>query len=107
MPEENKKKLTEIITQYNIPLIEDDIYGELYFGKNRPRTCKYYDTKGLVMYCSSLSKSLAPGYRIGWAIPGKFIEEVKLIKRIQNISCPTLTQEAMAHFYRLDGMSII
>ncbi|MES1217293.1 MAG: PLP-dependent aminotransferase family protein [Bacteroidota bacterium] len=101
MPDENKKKLVEIITQQNIPLIEDDIYGELYFGKNRPKTCKYFDTKGLVMHCSSLSKSLAPGYRIGWAIPGKFIDEVKLIKRIQNISCPTITQEAMAHFLQI------
>ena len=60
-----------MITKHNIPLIEDDIYGELYFGKNRPRTCKYYDTKGLVMHCSSLSKSLTPGYRIGWIITGK------------------------------------
>lgn len=98
MPDENKKKLVELITHYNIPLIEDDIYGELYFGKNRPKTCKYYDTKGLVMHCSSLSKSLAPGYRIGWVIPGKFIEQVKQIKRIHNISSPTITQAAMAHF---------
>ncbi|MEP6700038.1 MAG: PLP-dependent aminotransferase family protein [Bacteroidota bacterium] len=98
MPDENKKKLVEIITKKNIPLIEDDIYGELYFGKNRPRTCKYYDTKGLVMHCSSLSKSLSPGYRIGWTIPGKFLEQVKQIKRIHNISSPTLTQAAIAHY---------
>ena len=100
MPEENKKKLVEIITTHNIPLIEDDIYGELYFGKNRPKTCKYYDKKGLVMHCSSFSKSLAPGYRTGWAIPGKFLEEVKQVKRMQNISCPTITQAAMAHFLK-------
>jgi DNA-binding transcriptional MocR family regulator len=98
MPEANKKKLVEIITKNHIPLIEDDIYGELYFGKARPRTCKYYDTRGLVMHCSSLSKSLTPGYRIGWAIPGRFIDEVKQMKRIHNISCPTITQAAMAHF---------
>ena len=98
MPEEKKKKLVEIITKHNIPLIEDDIYGELYFGKTRPKPCKYYDTKGLVMHCSSLSKSLTPGYRIGWTIPGKFFDTVKQMKRIQNISCPTLTQAAMAHF---------
>jgi len=98
MPDENKKTLVEMITRYNIPLIEDDIYGELYFGKQRPRTCKYYDTRGLVMHCSSLSKSLAPGYRIGWAIPGKFVEEVKLCKRMNNISSPTITQAAMAHY---------
>jgi DNA-binding transcriptional MocR family regulator len=98
MPDENKKKLVDLITKQNIPLIEDDIYGELYFGKNRPRPCKYFDTKGMVMHCSSLSKSLAPGYRIGWTLPGKFFEEVRQIKRMHNISSPTLTQAAMAHF---------
>lgn len=98
MPDEKKKQLVDLITHNHIPLIEDDIYGELYFGRNRPRTCKYYDTRGWVMHCSSLSKSLAPGYRIGWAIPGRFFDEVKQIKRIQNISSPTLTQVAMAHY---------
>jgi DNA-binding transcriptional MocR family regulator len=100
MPDENKKKLVEIISRHNIPLIEDDIYGELYFGKSRPRNCKYYDTKGLVMYCSSFSKSLSPGYRIGWVIPGKYFETVKQLKRIQNISSPTLTQAAVAHYLK-------
>jgi DNA-binding transcriptional MocR family regulator len=100
MPDENKKQLVETITKHNIPLIEDDIYGELYFGKNRPKTCKYFDKKGFVMHCSSLSKSLAPGYRIGWIIPGKFFDQVKQIKRMSNISCPTLTQAAIAHFLK-------
>ena len=98
MPEENKQKLVDIITRYNIPLIEDDIYGELYFGKTRPKTCKFFDKKGLVMHCSSLSKSLTPGYRIGWTVPGQYFEEVKQMKRIQNISSPTITQAAVAHF---------
>jgi DNA-binding transcriptional MocR family regulator len=100
IPDEKKKELVEIITKHNIPLIEDDIYGELYFGKNRPKTCKYFDKKDMVMHCSSLSKSLAPGYRIGWAIPGKFFEQVRQIKRIHNITCPSLTQEAMSHFLK-------
>ena len=53
------------------------------------------------MHCSSLSKSLTPGYRIGWAIPGKFLDPVKQIKRIHNISSPTLTQAAIAHFLKI------
>jgi DNA-binding transcriptional MocR family regulator len=101
MPDENKKLLVDIITKHKIPLIEDDIYGELYFGRNRPRTCKYYDTRGWVLHCSSLSKTLAPGYRVGWAIPGKFFDEVKFIKRMNNISSPTITQAAMAHFLQI------
>src|SRR5215467_96534 len=100
MPDENKKKLVDIITKHNIPLIEDDIYGELYFGKSRPKTCKYFDKKGLVMHCSSLSKSLTPGYRIGWAIPGKFTKQVLQIKRMSNISGVGLTQAAVAHFLK-------
>ncbi len=98
MPDAAKKALVALITKHNIPLIEDDIYGELYFGKARPKTGKYYDTEGLVMHCSSLSKSLAPGYRIGWILPGRFGAEVRQLKRIQSISSPTLTQAAMAHF---------
>jgi DNA-binding transcriptional MocR family regulator len=98
MSDENKMKLVDIITKHNIPLIEDDIYGELYFGKHRPKTCKLYDTKGLVMHCSSLSKSLAPGYRIGWILPGRFLEPLKSLKMMHTISSPTLTQVAMAHF---------
>ena len=101
MPDENKKKLVDIITKHNIPLIEDDIYGEMYFGKSRPKTCKYFDKKGLVMHCSSLSKSLAPGYRIGWTIPGKFFDEVRQMKRALNISSPSLTQAAVAHFLKI------
>ncbi len=98
MPDENKKKLVEIITRYEVPLIEDDIYGELYFGKHRPKTCKGYDKEGWVLQCASISKSLAPGYRIGRCLPGKFTEEVKRLKLIHNISTNTLTQVAIAHF---------
>jgi DNA-binding transcriptional MocR family regulator len=76
MPDDLKKKLVDMLAKKEIPLIEDDIYGELYFGKTRPKTCKSFDKKGLVLHCASFSKSLAPGYRIGWTIPGKFKERV-------------------------------
>jgi DNA-binding transcriptional MocR family regulator len=98
MPDENKKELVSLITRHQLPLIEDDIYGELYFGRHRPRTCKSYDREGWVLYCSSLSKSLAPGYRIGWCIPGRFLEKVKAQKFMHTVSGTTLTQVAMAHF---------
>ena len=78
-----------MITKHKIPLIEDDIYGELYFGKHRPKTCKCFDKKGWVMHCGSLSKSLAPGYRIGWAIPGRFTEKVISLKLIHTITGTT------------------
>lgn len=98
MPDEKKKKLVEMLAKKEIPLIEDDIYGEMYFGKTRPKTCKFFDKKGLVLHCGSFSKSLAPGYRIGWAVPGRFKEKVLSLKRMNNVSTNTLAQAAIAHF---------
>jgi DNA-binding transcriptional MocR family regulator len=98
MPDQQKAALVKLITQHKIPLIEDDIYGEMYFGAHRPRTCKSFDKEGWVLYCSSLSKSLAPGYRIGWTIPGRFTKQVTLTKLMHTVTGTTLTQEAIAHF---------
>lgn len=98
MPDDNKKQLVEMLAKKDIPLIEDDIYGEMYFGKNRPKTCKTFDKKGLVLQCSSFSKSLAPGHRIGWTIPGRYKEKVIRLKRMHTVSTNTLSQAAIAHF---------
>lgn len=98
MPDGKKKALVEMLAKKEIPLIEDDIYGELYFGKTRPKTCKTFDKKGLVLHCASFSKSLAPGFRIGWAIPGKFKERVISLKRMHTVSTNTVTQAALANF---------
>jgi DNA-binding transcriptional MocR family regulator len=98
MPDEKKAALVKLITRHRIPLIEDDIYGELYFGRHRPRPCKSFDKEGWVLYCSSLSKSLAPGYRIGWTLPGRFTQQVLRTKTMHTLSGTTLTQEAVAHF---------
>jgi DNA-binding transcriptional MocR family regulator len=98
MPDENKKRLVDMLAKKEIPLIEDDIYGELYFGKTRPKTCSSFDKKGLVLHCASFSKSLAPGYRIGWTIPGRFKERVLRLKRMHTVSTNTLSQAAVANF---------
>lgn len=98
MPDDRKKRLVAMLADKQIPLIEDDIYGELYFGKTRPKTCKTFDKKGLVLHCASFSKSLAPGFRIGWALPGRFKERVISLKRMHTVSTNTLTQAAVAHF---------
>jgi DNA-binding transcriptional MocR family regulator len=98
MPDENKKRLVDMLAKKEIPLIEDDIYGELFFGKTRPKTCKSFDKKGLVLHCASFSKSLAPGFRIGWTIPGRFKEKVLRLKRMHTVSTNTLAQAAVADF---------
>jgi len=99
MPDDRKQKLVALLTKKQIPLIEDDIYGEIYFGKSRPRTCKSYDKDGWVMLCSSVSKSIAPGYRVGWCIPGRFKEQIINLKMMHTISSATPTQAAIAHFF--------
>jgi DNA-binding transcriptional MocR family regulator len=98
MADDKKKQMVDILARHEVPLIEDDIYGEIYFGKTRPRTCKSFDERGLVMYCSSVSKSLAPGYRVGWCIPGKFKEAIISLKLMHALSSASPTQAAVAHF---------
>jgi DNA-binding transcriptional MocR family regulator len=98
IPDQAKMELVELVTRHQIPLIEDDIYGEIYFGRNRPKTCKSFDREGWVLHCNSFSKSLSPGYRIGWAIPGRFTQEVVRQKMVHNVSTNSVTQQALAHF---------
>lgn len=98
MPDAHKKALVAMLAERDIPLVEDDIYGEMYFGKTRPRTCKSFDSQGNVLYCSSLSKSLAPGYRIGWCLPGRYKAQVLQLKLTQCITSATPTQAAIARF---------
>lgn len=98
MPEENKKELVRMLTEANVPLIEDDLYGNLFFGAARPKPCKVFDEAGIVMWCGSVSKTLAPGYRVGWVAPGKFKDKIIRQKLLQTISTPILFQEVVADF---------
>lgn len=98
MPDKNKRELVRLMNKYDIPLIEDDIYADLYFGKTRPSSCKQYDRNGNVLLCNSFSKSLAPGYRVGWTVPGKYKEKILRLKLNHSISSATLPQAAIAHF---------
>ena len=100
MPNEHKKETVRLMELHNIPLIEDDIHGDLYFGAARPTNCKTYDESGIVMNCSSVSKTLAPGYRAGWVIPGKFKKEILRTKLYHTISSPTITHEVVGDFLK-------
>lgn len=93
-----KKKLVEFLSKKNIPIIEDDIYGELFFGKTRPTTLKSFDKEGLVLYCASFSKTLSPGLRIGWTMPGIFKETVGRHKLNTSVTSPALNQYMIADF---------
>jgi len=98
MPDENKERLVAMLASREVPLIEDDLYGDLYFGPSRPCAAKSFDRRGQVLHCGSFSKTLAPGWRVGWVAPGRFRERVSLLKFAQTVASASLQQLAMAEF---------
>jgi DNA-binding transcriptional MocR family regulator len=98
MPLENRRELVSLLAEHQIPLIEDDTFGELWHGKDRPRSLKSFDREGLVLHCSSVSKTLAPGYRVGWIAAGRYQAEIESIKYFSTLSCAVSAQEAVAEF---------
>ncbi len=103
MPDAAKERLVAMLARREIPLIEDDLYGDLHFGPERPHTAKAHDRKGLVMLCGSFSKSVAPGYRVGWLLPGRFFEKVKDLKCTSTVATATLPQFALADYMTSGG----
>jgi len=98
MSNEQRKAMVELIERYNIPLIEDEVYSDIYFTEKRPIPAQLYSKKGLVMTCSSFSKTAAPGYRVGWLLPGKYEENSKRIKRAQSCSTSMLPQWTLTEY---------
>ncbi len=103
MPDGAKRELVEMLGKRDIPLIEDDVYGDLAFGRSRPVSTKAFDERGLVLACSSFSKTLAPGYRVGWVVPGRFQRKVERLKTLFNIATASPTQLAVAEFLTSGG----
>ena len=102
MPDERKRALVKLLAKHRVPLIEDDIYGDLAFGPSRPSVCRAYDRD--VMLCSSFSKTLAPGARVGWCAPGaRFIDDVARLKIATTLATATLPQMAIAQFLATGG----
>ena len=104
MPEENKEKLVNLAYRYNIPIIEDNIYSELYYQSSPPPSLRAFDSHGMVLSCSSFSKTLSPGLRLGWLIPGKHFQE-KAIKLKSGFSICTgnLKQFLVKEFLKSGG----
>jgi DNA-binding transcriptional MocR family regulator len=98
MPEENKRELVNMLAERDVPLIEDDVYGNVYFGEKRPRTAKSYDLNNLVLSCSSFSKSLAPGFRVGWVLAGRYRNNVIELKQATFSATSSINQLSMAEF---------
>jgi len=103
MAEENKKRLVKMLENCGVPLIEDDMYGDLYFGDARPLPAKAFDRTGNVMLCSSFTKTVAPGFRLGWVSPGRWYPQVQMAKFINSVGSPELLQLAVADFLATGG----
>ncbi|WP_160062071.1 aminotransferase-like domain-containing protein [Psychromonas sp. L1A2] len=98
MPEADKKRLYQLAQSYDISIIEDDIYGDISYQSPRPKTIKSFDEDGRVLLCSSFSKTVAPGIRVGWIAPGRYRDKVTHVKYVSSSMCPTLPQLAIADF---------
>ena len=98
MPVARKRALVELLAGHGVPLIEDDVYGELYADMRRPPPAKAFDAGGLVLHCSSFSKCLAPGYRVGWAAAGRHARDVQRLKMMSSLATSLPPQLAIADY---------
>lgn len=103
MPEERKRALVALLARHGIPLIEDDVYAELHYADKRALPAKAFDRDGLVMHCSSFSKSLAPGYRIGWVAAGRYAQEIARRKLTSTLNTNVPAQIALARYLERGG----
>jgi DNA-binding transcriptional MocR family regulator len=103
MPEERKHALVALLSRHGIPLIEDDVYAELHYAGQRALPAKAFDRDGLVMHCSSFSKSLAPGYRIGWVAAGRQAREIARRKLTSSLNTNVPAQIGIAHYLERGG----
>jgi DNA-binding transcriptional MocR family regulator len=102
-PDDAKREIVAALTAGEVPIIEDDIYGDLHYGGVRPTSLRAFDEAGLVISCGSVSKTLALGYRIGWAVSPQFHEDITRAKFYSSVACPTLQQLVLARYYASGG----
>jgi DNA-binding transcriptional MocR family regulator len=100
MPSAAKRKLVRLLETHDVPLIEDNVYSELYHGAEPPTLTKAFDRRGIVLECGSFSKCLSPGYRVGWVAAGRYAEAVRRRKLMSSLETNILAQDAVAAFLR-------
>lgn len=103
MPAENKEALAELSYKYNLPVIEDDTFGELAFGAYRPRPLKAL-APDRVIYVGSFSKILAPGYRVAWLAGGRHTGDILRCHAMSALATPVATQLALASYLKEGGL---
>jgi DNA-binding transcriptional MocR family regulator len=100
MPVDAKRRLVQVLAKSRIPLIEDDIYGDLCATEPRSPPCKAFDETDNVLYCSSISKTLAPGWRVGWIAGGRFHEALVQARLQEALAGAPLFEAALADYLR-------
>ncbi len=103
IPEERQKQLLRLTADHGIQVIEDDIYGELLFEPGRSKALKAHDREDRVIYCSSFSKTLSPGVRIGWILAGRYQDEVQRLQTFSTHSACSVTQMGVAAYLENGG----
>lgn len=93
-----KQRLAELANQYQVPVIEDDIYIELGQSKTLPLPAKYWDKGGFLLWCSSVSKTLSAGLRLGWCLPGRFFSAYERRQGVSHFGVSTPVQAGLADF---------
>jgi DNA-binding transcriptional MocR family regulator len=93
----------QLLRKHEVPLIEDDVYAELYYGQHAPKPAKAFDTEGLVLHCGSFAKSLAPGYRVGWVAAGRYAQKVERLKLMTSLCASMPAQAAIADYLQHGG----
>ena len=103
LSDEEKHRVVDLANQHDVYLIEDDVYAELYFGEKKPTSLKSFDTHERVLHCGSLSKSLCPGYRLGWVINKRFNEPIQKLQLMSTLSGSAPIQQGVAHYLQNDS----
>lgn len=103
MRDDDKRALVDLLDDHDVPLVEDDVYGDLAFDGSRPKAVKAFDRRGTVLYCGSFSKTVSPGMRVGWAVPGRYQDDFEHLKLVVNQASPTAPQLALAAFVEGGG----
>lgn len=99
MVEERRKKLAELAEKYDVYVLEDNPYGEIRFAGQHVPAVKSFDKSGHVFYMSTFSKTLAPGFRLGWVVADKdVVNKLTVLKQSADLHTDNLGQYAVAQF---------
>jgi DNA-binding transcriptional MocR family regulator len=97
-PESAVRRIVDVARRKNLPIIENGGYMDLQYGKVCAPTLKRFDESGLVLQIGSFSNTLAPGYGIGWLVPGRFQEKIMQMKFASNLISGGIFQRAVADY---------